>query len=91
MLPAITLINYRNNKDTPTTAITAPNISLKFIFSLKNIIDGAIISTGTIPIIVDAIPVAVSRIDTSESETPKRSKKLQQKLFSLHQNPSLRF
>ena len=51
---------YRNSKDTPTTVMIAPIISLGLIFSLNSIIDGAMINTGTIPMIVDATPVVVN-------------------------------
>ena len=46
-------------KDTPAIQIIAPSTSIHVTFCLKKIIAGGIIRTGTIDIMVDAIPALV--------------------------------
>lgn len=59
----------------PVTLIMAPSISYKVTFCLYRIIAGAIINTGTIAIIVDAIPVSVFATASNENDTPKKGPK----------------
>ena len=53
----------------------APNISLGFIFSLKSSMENGIINTGTIDMMVLAIPVAVFWTAKSEKYTPRNGPK----------------
>jgi len=66
---------YKNRMATPITVITAPRISLKLTFSFRNRTAGGIIKTGTIAMIVEAIPVEVFLIANKEKETPRKGPK----------------
>lgn len=52
-------MNQMNMTPTPAIEISAPNISTRETFSLKMIIDGGMMSTGTVAIMVEATPVDV--------------------------------
>lgn len=61
---------------TPITLTKAPIISNVVTFCLKIIIDGRIIKTGTVDIIVEAIPAEVYFKDNKQKETPKNEPKI---------------
>ena len=62
-------------KATPDTLIIAPRISRGVTFCLYTITAGAMIRTGTIAMMVDAIPVWVWATARSEKETPRKGPK----------------
>ena len=50
------------------TAMSAPNISRIVTFSLKHSTAGGMISTGTVDMIVEAMPVAVCWMENKEND-----------------------
>jgi hypothetical protein len=75
---ALNNINYIKKSATPAMAVNAPSISLGVIFSLNIIIEKGIIRTGTILIMVAAMPDEVYFTARSENETPRKGPKMRQ-------------
>jgi len=71
----------RKKSITPVTAMTAPVISFQLSFSLKMITAGGMISTGTIAMMVAAIPARVCCTANSENETPRKGPKMEPRVI----------
>ncbi len=66
---------YKNNIPIPDTARQVPIVAGMVTFSLNMIMAGGMISTGTMDIMVAAMPVLVYWIAINERETPRKGPK----------------
>ena len=63
--------HFRKKSAPPATAVTVPMIARAEARSRRNTAASGITKMGTIPMRLDATPTGASRIDTSDSHTPR--------------------
>ena len=69
------MIFYKKKSITPTTVMMAPAISFQLMRSLKISTAGGMMSTGTMAMMVAAMPARVFWTASKEKETPRKGPK----------------